>query len=262
MTILPPLEPSPRASRGFTTVRLPNDLSTLNSYTGAIGYQVNFDPDNGVVITSKLLEYDDMRYTTDKTKVLNSFKATLEAMSMASGIDIINVDAILDSGKGLYGQQTVANGPGQRVYTWLFDLRDPNIPKVEIFIYSPVGSIETMPSNDWLRDSDLKQAARNATNAFLADETQFAGLLVPGVFPLPASGTAYNIPLIVSGVIGSVLAANPPAQLEWTDFISSLGENPLVEYNASYSSLQDMRTAFQARPESENTIDPIFDITS
>jgi hypothetical protein len=261
MLILPPLTSGPRDNRSLNIIRLPSDLSSLNNYTGSILYQHNFNPDNGVVSSSKLQEYDVMRYTTDKTNVLNSFKAVLLVISSGT----INVDAILDSGKGLYGQQTFESGVNPIVYTRLYDLRDSDNPKLEIFVYSPNllgGPIETMPSNDWLKDSDLSQTAQDAINAFLQDPTQITGLLVPGVFPLPVSGTAFNNPKIVSGVIGSVLAANPTAQQEWTDYIASLGENPVIEYSNSYSSLQDMRTAFQARPEAENTIDPIFDITS
>lgn len=73
---------------------------------------------------------------------------------------------------------------------------------------------------------------------------------------------ALNNQQVVSGLIGAFLSTNPTAQQEWTDYIASLGENPVIEYSNSYSSLENMRTAFQARPESENTIDPIFDITS
>ena len=265
ISLLPPLYPSPRDMRALTIIRLPDDLSTLNSYSGSISYQHRFNPNTGQVIISGPLTYDDMRYTTDKSNVLNSFKATLAAISGANNVDDINVDDILDSGKGAFAQQTVSTGVNPRVYTWLFDVRDPSIPKAEVLIYGPTatgGPIETFPSNDWLKDSDLTQEAQDATNAFLQDQTQFAGLFAPGILPVPVTGTPLNNSQIVNGIIGIFLSTNQTAQQEWTSYIASLGENPLVEYNAMYNSLQDMRTAFQARPATENTIDPIFDITS
>ena len=259
--LLPSFPLSPRSERKLIIIRLPNELTTLNTYNGPVSYQHIFNPNTGQVIISGPLTYDDMRYTTDKTNVLNSFKATLSAVSGGT----INVDDILDSGKGIFGQHTVSTG-NPRVYTWLFDLRNPNNPKSEVFMYVPPatgGSIVTFPTNDWLKDSDLTQTAQDATNAFLLNpsESTILGLLAPGIFPLPVSGTALNNPQIVFGIIGAVLATNPTALQEWTSYIQSLGENPIVEYNEIYNSLQDMRNAFQSRPEAENTIDPIFDIT-
>lgn len=139
--MLPPLYPSPRDFRALNINRLPDDLSILNNYNDPVTYQHVFNPDNGIVNSSNLQNYDDIRYTTDKNNVLNSFKATLSVISGGT----INVNEILDSGKGLFGQQTVPTGVNPRVYTWLFDLRNPSIPKAEVFIYSPTvrgGSIK------------------------------------------------------------------------------------------------------------------------
>ena len=254
--IAAPIEKGPRVSRPLNIFRLPSDLSTLNNSTQSIGYlyQHWFNPDTGSVISSNLVSYTNQRYTTDKAIVPTAFKAFL--MAVSGGMK--NVDAILDSGNAVFFQGSALDDGNPRVYASLIDFSTPSDLKLDILVYAPTymgGPLETFPPVGWMQDSDLSQGAQTAVTNFLSDPSQAMALFAPGITPLPVVGV--GLAPFFDGLVSGLHAADPVAREAWTSYKSEYGY-PSSPYSKLYTSLDDMRSAFQSVP----TPEAIFDIST
>lgn len=245
-----PFHTTPDKERWLYVVNIPDDLSKLNADKFEVSYY--FDMKTGV----GRFEYanpDNYRFTQNKADVCAIFKHQLEIVSSGSMI----VDDILDSGKGfvVMNRETVGM---PRTYMDVYDLRNASDIKMHAVVYAVGQHLVNWPTG-WIQDADFTQALQDATQAYVSNPTSetAAALVQPTNFPSYA-GQFFGRTLPTW--IAFSHSTNPDAMQAWTQYWAHHGENGLLPsvYEATYSSLDAMRSAFLSVPKPEL----IFDITS
>jgi len=251
-----PFSENPRQSRELRIWNIPDNLENITF--DKIGFVIQFNPDTGKPIIYTNVPVGNLETpqlsTKNKEDIPGIYKASFKLRYNN------DIDEILDSGKGFVQQFVNSDtNPPNRIYFFVFDLRDPINIKRYITTYSPYGNgfptaitVENFPPNGWLKNTDFTDELQTAYDNYVLDSTNTEAITLltsPGRAPVIWSGPGAGIyhPTLVY----SLHSTNPQAMQAWQQYYSEYGDNgkPYEAYQGLYKSLADLRKAFETVPE-------------